>query len=1222
MSGIFINFRGDDGEDRAWGLDIALAHEFGRDRVFRSSRSIPAGAEFPPALLDGVGSASVVLVLIGPRWLEVMEDGSRRIDDPEDWVRKEIVEAFRLGKIVIPLLPRDVRLPGVDVLPPDIAALATRQHFRLDYRTAEQDIADLIEKLIRIDPALGIGSVEGLEDLQKWFETWRYFTSPPLPGDLFVLGRDREAERLCSWLDAEPSVLTVYAPGRSEAAAFVAMTVAAHRPETRAARVTTREGWQHCRTLTGPYLAVVDTPDVEVGLGDAVGGHVVVVLQSPDQPGSDPLVLPRIPRDKAAEAFAAAGIPPGEADLYGAIARRSISSLRRKLAPFAGPPDWTRPPDSALVAPLVLAGRWSAGADADRVEVAELIEGELSELDDFLARVDSGGDPLLHRSGARWQLADPQDAWVLLRGKLSSEDLRRWRACAIKVLSEPDPALVLPPGERIYAGVRGHVRKWSAELRHGLAQGAALLGETDQALADGVTGADHAAIAVRDLLAKANDDATGLLWRSLCDVLPLLAEAAPGEFLDAVDLGLADPAQVMRRFFDDEEAAPRSFPPHTGLLWALESISWSDHLPMVVTVLAELARIDPGGRTSNRPAESLLVLLQAWYPYLNLPDGQRTELVKAVCRRTPDVGWNLVLALLGDSSGHLLISPRRPEVRLDWPVPEPPVNSDDHPAFRDDLVTVLLAALVPEPRRWSAFFEELPHLTRAQWDRVVAGLQELDVDRLSGEERFQLWSVLNEKIAQHRHYAAAEWALPEDLLARLEVCAGTIEPEGNVRRHARLFGWHPNLAGIDPFDHEAHRVELDRLRLDAVRGVLRDHGVSGLAELAQASAVPQLVGAAAAEVAGDDIREDALAVLGQEVWASGWVNEMARTLGEEWAETTAKLLEGQPNLLDFLLAIPVDHALPMLPWAGDEVSRGYWAAVRFWPLPAGLEEQFVTQLLSHRRPWAAINALALALHGPEHSPLPASLVEEALTRGLDQDVDEPDQHAIYQVGRLLDFMIEAGTDAVAVARLELLYNPGLKYRRKPRVLYRILAEDPVAYVDLYCTVHSTEGANPAPARVHSWLAMFEMRTVPGHTDDGLDEAVLKDWVSRARALFAERGRAESGDRSIGTVLSGSPDGADGAWPAEAVRDVLDVADGTFLREGFATGLANNRGMTVRDSYAGGEQERELAARYRAWAQRMNVGWPRVAAVLNRYAAELEREGRRNDGRADEVHDEP
>ncbi|MCR6482565.1 TIR domain-containing protein [Amycolatopsis sp. OK19-0408] len=1224
MSGIFISFRGHDGDNDAWGLDTALVREFGEERVFRSGRSIEAGAEFPPVLLEGVRTASVMLVLIGAGWLDVAVDGRRRLDDPEDWVRREVAEALKLDKQVIPVLFRDARLPAEADLPPDIAGLALRQQFRVDPKTAGEDLDRLIKKLIKIDPTLGIGVVEGLEDLQKWLEAWRQFTNPPLPENLSLLGRESEAMRLCSWLDGPPSVLAVHAPGRTEAAAFVATAVRTHRPGTRAALVSGLSGWRHSRRLTGPHLLVVDSVEVEVGAADATHGHVVVVAQTPDPTGSELLALPRIPRDEAVRAFVASGVPLAEANRYAPIARRSISSLRRKLSPSAAEPAWASPPDSALVALLVLVGRWQAGSAADRAEIAAITGRDIEELDDFLGRAGIGGDPFLHRSGSRWQLADPQDAWSLLRRLLSAQDLVRWHESAFRVLSEPDPALALPSDQRTFAGLHGHVRKWSADLRHGLAQGAALLGAAGAArMADDRSGADHALAVVRAVLAKANDDSEGTLWRSLPDVLPLFAEAAPRAFLDAVDQALSGEALAMRSLFAAEDSGWSSFTPHVWLLWALESLCWSaEHLSMVVSVLAGLARIDPGEGTSTRPLESLVTLLQPWYPYLDLPAGRRSELVRAVCHRTPDVGWSLVVSLLRGRSGHLLASPRHPEVRLDWTVPEPPVTADDFAAFHDDLVDMAVGALEEVPQRWKELVEELPELTSPQWDRMVTALAAVTVERLSEEERFELWNVLTAAIAQHRYYSDAEWSLSEELLGRLEACAATIEPDVNPRRHARLFGWHPSLPGIDPFDYESHKAELERLRLDAVRRVLREYAVPGLTELARASEVPRLVGQAAAEVGGDDIQQDALALLGEETWVLGWIDTIARALGEEWTGATAKALGSEPALADFLLAVPVEQALALLASAGEETVKAFWSRTGFLPLPAGQEEFFLRQLLSHRRPWAAITSAALALHGGDAIPLPVSLVEEALALGLQTEVDHPDQHAIHQVGPLLDFLIRADADDRTVARFELYYHSALKHNRKPRVLYRVLTTDPAAYVDLYCEAHPAEDANPSPARIPAWFAIFEMRAVPGHTEAGLDSVVLKNWVSRARALFAERGRGKSGDRSIGTVLAGSPSGTDGAWPAEAVRDVLDVPDGLHLRRGFATGMVNNRGLTSRDSYEGGQQERDLAGQYREWARRIDVGWPRVAAVLIEYAEDLERDGIRNDGQADQVHDAP
>ncbi|MFJ8915829.1 hypothetical protein [Amycolatopsis sp. NPDC102389] len=1132
MAGIFITVRAGDGQDRLRGLDRSLGHVFGKDRIVRSG-----------------GAASVLVVPIGTEELD-------------ESVQAEVAEALRLGKRIVPVLVDDAVMPGESELPSEIAGLSRLRYRRLGRHTAEQDIAGLITELTRVAPELGIGVVQGLEDLAEWLEFWRDETRPVLPEALPVLGRAREVDRLCDWLDASPSVLPVYAGSRTEAAAFVATALAAQRPGLRAVRVSSREAWRHCRDLAGPFVAVVD--GVEVGEVDTVGGHVVVVRRTPDRTGADLLVLPGIPRVEAAEAFAAAGVPPADATAYADLARRSLGGLRRRLAVTGDLPKWVNPLERDLAAPLLLIGRWSAGSRHDLDEIAAIAGREIDELTRFSARSETGDDPLLARSGDVVRLADPHDAWALLHGRLSAQDLRRWHEEAVKVLTEREPG-----------------RKWSADLRHGLARSAALLAaEGETTLSGGVACADHAARLVREVLARANDDGDGMLWRSLADVLPLLAEAAPHEFLAAVDHALTSDPSPLSGTSD-------------GLIAALETVGWSDDaLPMVVSLLAELTR--PGREAGDQPLESLITLVQPWYPYLDLPGGQRTELVKAIGRRSPEAGWRLALALLRGPRGHLLASPRRPRVRLEWTVPAAPVAVADGPEFEDELVAAALSALAERPHRWCEFFERLPELTAAQWDRVVEAFTRLDTERLSADERLRLWSLLTGLTAEHRHHAGAGWTLPEDLLQWLESCAELIEPAVNPGRHGLLFGRNPYLDGGESLEPEAREAEIERLRRDAVSGVLREHGAAGLSALAAESALPRLVGVVAAQVAADDLQEDALAELGREDWAAGWAGEMARSQDEEWRQEIAIQLKEQDRLVDFLLAVPVEHALALFESADEAVLEGYWTHVGPSPLPEGQESFFVTQL-ARRRPWAAVKALAAGVRAA--ASLPASLIEEVLLQASADGVEAPDRKAVANVGPLLDHLVETGGSDVAVARLELRFHAALKHHRKPRSLQRILAENPGGFVDLCTRIQPADDGAGNVEPVTAWLTIFETRTMPGTTGSGLDGAALKAWVSRARTEFAGRGRAEFGDRAIGTLLASGSPLPDGGWPPEPVRDVLDVADGGYLREGFAAGL------TVQD----GDSE-DLVQRHRGWARRINVGWPRVAALLREHADDLARRG--------------
>jgi tetratricopeptide (TPR) repeat protein len=155
VGGVFINYRGEDSDTAAVLIDRELAARFGSDWVFLDSRSIPAGADFVDELLERLRPCSVLLVVIGPRWLTVTDAaGYRRIDDTEDWVRREIAEALSRGLRVIPVLTNDAVLPAEEDLPPDIAGLSRRQHVPLRRRYTTVDLAYLVDRIIEADPEL------------------------------------------------------------------------------------------------------------------------------------------------------------------------------------------------------------------------------------------------------------------------------------------------------------------------------------------------------------------------------------------------------------------------------------------------------------------------------------------------------------------------------------------------------------------------------------------------------------------------------------------------------------------------------------------------------------------------------------------------------------------------------------------------------------------------------------------------------------------------------------------------------------------------------------------------------------------------------------------------------------------------------------------------------------------------------------------------------------
>lgn len=146
---VFINYRGVDSHGYGALLYTELVRWFGKDTVFLAAESIPAGADFVTELLGRVRTARVLLAVIGPRWLTAADPatGRRQIDDPADWVRRELVEAFRASVRVIPVLTDDATLPQECDLPVDIAALGRCQYRHLRRQEPMADLARIVADL-------------------------------------------------------------------------------------------------------------------------------------------------------------------------------------------------------------------------------------------------------------------------------------------------------------------------------------------------------------------------------------------------------------------------------------------------------------------------------------------------------------------------------------------------------------------------------------------------------------------------------------------------------------------------------------------------------------------------------------------------------------------------------------------------------------------------------------------------------------------------------------------------------------------------------------------------------------------------------------------------------------------------------------------------------------------------------------------------------------------
>lgn len=101
-----------------------------------------------------MGRCSVLIAVIGDRWLEARDArGRRRLENEDDWTRREIVEVLRRGAHLVPVLvaPRTAPLLRGE-LPDPLGDLAELQFRQFNPRTKESDIPTLCRDLDQLVP--------------------------------------------------------------------------------------------------------------------------------------------------------------------------------------------------------------------------------------------------------------------------------------------------------------------------------------------------------------------------------------------------------------------------------------------------------------------------------------------------------------------------------------------------------------------------------------------------------------------------------------------------------------------------------------------------------------------------------------------------------------------------------------------------------------------------------------------------------------------------------------------------------------------------------------------------------------------------------------------------------------------------------------------------------------------------------------------------------------
>lgn len=835
-------------------------------------------------------------------------------------------------------------------------------------------------------------------------------------------------------------------------------------------------------------------------------------------------------------------------------------------------------------------------------------------------------DKLLTINNGHWEVVDRKVLWQVLGSRIFDAHLEDIKICAVEVLTEIDPKFELPMKERYAASIHGKVLKHSTDLRQGLAETLALLGNQGDALTNCSRNKSKAiaVLSIREIFKNANWE----LWGSLNDLLPTFAEAAPREFLTSVENALNQTPCPFDELFAQEGNSVFGNNYMTGLLWALESLSWNDeYLVHVAVILAELATHDPGGNWLNRPANSLTTILLPWFPQTLAPIDKRIASIKAIKEDFPDVAWKLILSLLPNQ--HLTSSGAyKPHwnnnIAKDW---EPNVTKNDYWVQITSYAEIAVDMAENDLDKLCKLVEYLNNLPKPSFDTVLKHLSSKSITDLPEKERLPLWTKLREFSRKHRRYSDAAWALEPKIVKKIEVVADRLTPSKPEGLYKHLFSDRDFDLLEKTGNWEEQRKILDEKRQHAIQTILNIKGSQGIIEFVNMVDSPNQVGLALGIVADKAIDTVLLPeYLDTEdnnhcQFVSGFVWSRYQKQGWQWVDDLDRSKWSMIQNCQFLIYLSFEKEtwLRVKKWLKDSESS-YWEIVPVNPFQSKNDPlTAVDKLLEVSRPIEAIDCLHYRLY--KKLPLDIertvkALLEAVSSKEIGSSIES------YHITELIEALQDdSETMQEDLFKIEWAYLSLLERSKKTGIIHleSRLANDPEFFCEVIRLIYHSENEGEQEKEIdehtktiatNAWHLLHEWKKPPGLLEDGsFSTEKFETWLKLVNQKCNETGHLEVAMIKVGEVLFYCPSDPQGLWIVQVVAKVLNAKDSEDMRSGFYSEVINSRGVHGVDP--SGRPERELATQWRKKANDLeNVGFPRFATTLREIADSYDREAER------------
>lgn len=878
--------------------------------------------------------------------------------------------------------------------------------------------------------------------------------------------------------------------------------------------------------------------------------------------------------------------------------------------------DWAQHEDALELALFNLIGICNDSNECDMQVVAELLGIEYKIWIKKALKIQQIPDSPLSLKNGCWRIKNRSALHILLSSYIRDQNLEFFASVAISVLKQINPSFEISVGQKNIALVKEKKPTYSSRVRKGIAETLAFFASNSNIFencssskVEEITG-----MVIQEIF----NDSSWALWASLDNLLPILAEAAPVQFLKAIGNLIKLKPYIIDELYTQEANGMFGGYYITGLLWALEILAWEEqYVVRVGIILGELASRNPEGRSNNRPFNSLVAILLPWMPHTLASIEKRKTVVLQLTQKYPDVGWKLVTQLLPNQH-QVSINNQKPvwrkNIPADWAKSVSRGDYWQQISFYAELSIKIAGHDANKLSKLINYFDVFPELVR---DNLLGVLSSEAISQLNEKEKFLIWDHLTKSIFKRKKFVKKEGS--DSIVTSLEKIADMLAPKKPIILYQPIFN--DEVFCEESSDWQEQHRKLNSRRENAIKEIFQLGGIHEVIKFAESVTLPERVGDALGIISGfsieqhlfpgffDSIDKKYLGLVKGFIWKRYSLN------GAKWCDGLNKSAWNEKQIAFFLACLPFKKETWKLVdlWLGEN-QREYWIRINENSVYEANDDlnSAVDKFIAHDKPYMALKCLYIIHHNNKEMmdvdqcirALLAALLSDKYTSRINN----------FQILELIKFVQSRSSVSdkdlftIEWGYLPLIDSYLVRGEDGPtlKLLENKLAHDPEFFCEIIRMAYRSKQETKVQQRsseslrrnaINALRLLDNWKFLPGTEKNGVfNSEFFLEWLKQVKSICIQTEHLEIALITIGKTLVNSPPDPDGLWIHRAIAEVLNDQDAEDMRNGFVTGILNARGVHCVDP--SGKPEKELAAEFIKKSEEVeDAGFEEVAFKL-------------------------